>query len=1701
MKTTSFTYSLIMSSLIAYSANSMGDDIDIYMKGKLTKQTLSNTLLMVDSSGSMNEYLPNGRKKIEAAKESLVNLINSLNNNKKVGLGTYNGNKGGSILYPIRSLHKRVYPTSISTIYSGKDDFIEGVGNDNQENDLYYLGFGINGKVTEEVVKEYDLHGSAYKKKRATQCIDGNDYKMNPKEILLGVNNECDDGHESGLLFKDIDIGYKSELLESYIQLVRSDKDYDSKNLKVSVSTYKNIGNIDGTFTSSSGEDGSHVTMVDNPEYVPPEMYEGEVITPAIGTKKIEKVHYTYKAVVDMDKQVTTYSDDRDNTSEINEMHDNDHEFDIFSKVIPGKGGLQSISRIVKIGDLSPILKPHFEWAFKNRKNGKTRLDARIKTIVDPILRPDDFMKFHSGRNSDSEESPKLVLRYMPYDKNVGAQKTQVGLNFRHVNIASYSDVESAKLTITAYAKEDILSPILLNIKIMDYNNGDSVFDGKKISSMGEPLASKSVTLDNWINRNSYEIDVQEMVESAIARDGFCGGDNMLFVIEHIGVEKEIGILAKESRYYNLKTSLDIKQGKVNSNSCAKVTTYVGEKYQDISKLTSKRYGESSLMTVKEKLIASAMDDVIPGGKTPTLGSTVEAFKYFTGDLVSNVGKKRSGATKRMSHEDSFIGGERNVTRIGCGDASYNNVGCVIQETTGDPRYISPISDLECETNNIVMITDGVPNEKDDFFEEVNTKISGSCSSLWGCIIDFTSYMSSNDLMGALDNEQKITTDVIGFDVDTTEEESNKLVEYASAGNGEYLSVDNAMDLTSLMYEVVNKALDVTTIALPGVSVDQSNKLQLKDELYFSLFVPTERVAWGGNVKKYFIKNGKIVDADDVPAIDLETGMFVEETRSAWSSLQDGGNSLLGGAGSKGTINRNIFTYIGELPTSPVKLIGDKYRFDINNPSMSSISNVQHEDHSHENVSDFMAEIRDYLKNNDNDVSSYMGKIRQNEHNMYYGDMVNSDKFLSWMNGKDVFDEDADDNTEEPRRYISDPLHAKPIIINYDGDDETVFIPTNDGTLHGINGKSGEELFAFVPQQLIKNLYKKAFVNFNGKHQYGLDSTWVAYRHDKNRNGTIGDDSGDFVNIYGGMRRGGSSIYSLDVTKIRASEIPSERIPTFNWEINPTVAGFEGLGQTWSTPVIAQILLNNIKRTVLVFGGGYDKSNDFYNFDVSQKGSQIYMVDAISGDLVWKASSNSSDDLTIPDMKYSIPNKLEILDMDNDGLIDYIYANDVAGQIFKIKIKKDNEGASDLAIARLFAKIGKTVSHTPSNDRKFYEKLTVVPVIDRLGKALYIATGTGYRARPFNKQNKDALFVIKDREINPESFNTSREAVEMSDLMDVTLRDNRAEISADMDNTRGYYIWFNATLDPSDTDFVGEKMIGNITASNNRLLFTTYVPNKEITESMHVPPTNRYLLTATIFRYAYTYAEKVLADKKVEPTCFTYKTEWGDGKYCYPKYITAYRMLMRGETNVTYDELYAYQYELVESRPFYKQFFDRHQDYLKAYSKYWGGVNKFIMKYDTTTQSNAVFNRADATYADASDDPKMEKLEGNQSSTDGVMLENSNGYSAEICDDTGLGKTRRYVIDIYTGVPEKLNQDEPDPTGTIIENRYKVDKVSGFSAGTKILYTSDGVVAITNTTVEVVDDSKGLGVFNDRWLRLHKDESLVPPHIDSKRKE
>ena len=710
-------------------------------------------------------------------------------------------------------------------------------------------------------------------------------------------------------------------------------------------------------------------------------------------------------------------------------------------------------------------------------------------------------------------------------------------------------------------------------------------------------------------------------------------------------------------------------------------------------------------------------------------------------------------------------------------------------------NYQSPI-EYQCQKNFVILLTDGDPTNDDEADSNIEglsgfSAVTGAASCSGNCLDELADYMHSQDCSD-LDSKQNVITYTIGFTTAQT-----LLSNAATKGGGKYFTASSYADLTDAFNSIITDIRSVnTSFIAPAVSVNSFNRFTHRDELYYALFRPELRPMWYGNIKRYKLDGNPpvIVDQDGAGAIDANTGFFKETAKSFWSSAVDGDVVENGGHASKLTTARTVYTYTGA--TSPADV------------------NLTATDHA-------LA-----------DSNTLVTKTLLGDASMSDTDRSN---LLQWATGIDLLDEDTDGDETDARQRMGDPLHAKPILVTYGGTeaspDITLYAGTNEGFLHAVNTSNGEELFSFIPQELLPNLSQIYENSSSDSHPYGLDGPLTMWFNDVNKNGVILDgsntvESGEHVYLYQAMRRGGKNYYALDVTD-RSS-------PVLKWVIHGGSGAYHELAQTWSAASKGKIKLNGTDTDVLIFGGGYDADQDTNaNATDDDEGRAIFIVNASTGDKIWQAGPANSGtdgtndpDLVLSDMTNSIPADVNAIDMDFDGYIDRLYVGDMRGQVWRFDIDNANTGAGTLATGGVIARLG---GSSPATNRRFYYKPDVSLSDD--GRYLNIAIGSGYRAHPLNTVIHDAFFVIRDENV----YGPARDGggtpvyttITLSGLYNAT--DNvigegtDAEIEtarSSLQSLHGLYVY----MSESDGSFVGEKVLAKSTTFSGKVMFTTYTP-------------------------------------------------------------------------------------------------------------------------------------------------------------------------------------------------------------------------------------------------------------------------------------
>lgn len=652
-----------------------------------------------------------------------------------------------------------------------------------------------------------------------------------------------------------------------------------------------------------------------------------------------------------------------------------------------------------------------------------------------------------------------------------------------------------------------------------------------------------------------------------------------------------------------------------------------------------------------------------------------------------------------------------------------------------DPVIYNQPSEYACAKNFTVLLTDGEPTEDKDAYYRVPalpnfSKVMGRGSCDGGnnngaCLDDIAEYLSKEDISPSIPGMQTVTTFTIGFTVDLP-----ILKRTAELSGGEYYLASDVKTLTTALTDIVTNIFDRDiSFTAPAVAVNAFNRTQHLNDLYVPVFRATDEVHWPGNVKKYTIKEGEIRDSLDANAVDIKTGYFADAAKNFWSreAKPDGADVFRGGVA-------NV------MPSPSVRKV---YTNNVSGDLTIAANSL-----SNSNILAFSPD--------DFGLTGALGEP----------DMAN---LIDWARGVDVKDEDNDTDTKT-RNSMGDTLHSRPATVVYGdaagGQDVVLFVATNDGYLHAIDTSNGQEIWSFVPHDLLANfgdLFENENIDFKN---YGIDGDITPIVHDANIDGII-DPSTDFVYVTFGLRRGGDQYYLIDVTT------PSK--PVLKW-----VRTFPESGESWSPPTVAKVDVKSGKATsqhkaVLVVGAGYDTVHDSpgYPDTPDSSGTGIFFLDIETGEQVWRVGPDSLADLRLTNMTRAIPTRISVIDMNGDGFADRMYAADIGGQIWRFDITNGQE-PNRLVAGGVIAQLGAEgiQSRSSADIRRFYAAPDIAMLTDPIQQRRFISinVGSGYRAHPLERAVTDSLYSIRD----PNVFDSMTQAkydaysiIKPGDLVDV----------------------------------------------------------------------------------------------------------------------------------------------------------------------------------------------------------------------------------------------------------------------------------------------------------------------------------------------
>ncbi len=665
--------------------------------------------------------------------------------------------------------------------------------------------------------------------------------------------------------------------------------------------------------------------------------------------------------------------------------------------------------------------------------------------------------------------------------------------------------------------------------------------------------------------------------------------------------------------------------------------------------------------------------------------------------------------------------------------------------------------------------------------------------------------------------KQNITTYTIGMDFPGCLAPTAALLNsMADVGGGKYFSTSNASAVAAAFAAVLNEVQAVNSVfSSASLPVSVNAEGTYLNQIYLGMFRPDVGAAprWLGNLKQY---------------------QLVRNTAGSLVMGDAAGNAAISSAGT-GFISPNAVSFwtkkdVAVAPDAPDTSTPPKAGFFRNDPKgvpptgydspdgeVVEKGGVAQQLRLASLTASFSATTVDSnnprrlytycplgsgcnpsLTHNSNQFSTGNALIPLTA----FGLTVNSNTLISWLRGADNFGGELGPGggiTVRPSIH-GDVLHSRPLVVNY-GDSRGIvaFYGSNDGIFHAINGNqtaaisgvpAGGEMWGLVLPEHYGALNRQRInspelkfpsstdPSFRSK-DYFVDGPTGAYQKLK-ADGTI-----DKAYIFMTMRRGGRFMYALDVSDPTA--------PVVLWKISNATAGFSELGQTWSRPRVAVLQRDAAATTptpVLIFGAGYDAAEDAEPPTADTMGRGVYVINAITGDLIWSATPTCTTSATcvrVAGLTHAVPADIAFVDRDSNGYTDKLYFGDTGGNVWRADVNTSSTADwSVTKVAALGCDAGACASGT--TPRKFFfppSVLTVKPS-GQTGSYDLLSIASGDREHPLKNTSTGSSYNVVDRFFMVKDQGTTLGSATTSNVVSTTLFNATSTL---YDNTlNGFYI-------------------------------------------------------------------------------------------------------------------------------------------------------------------------------------------------------------------------------------------------------------------------------------------------------------------------
>lgn len=622
--------------------------------------------------------------------------------------------------------------------------------------------------------------------------------------------------------------------------------------------------------------------------------------------------------------------------------------------------------------------------------------------------------------------------------------------------------------------------------------------------------------------------------------------------------------------------------------------------------------------------------------------------------------------------------------------------------------------------------------------------------------------------------QQRMETYTVGFAT------ANQMLEDAAEyGHGQYYTAKNAVDLKDALEQVLT---DIQNKATAAASVSlNSTRLDANTLLYQASF---DSAKWSGDLKAF--------------PVDQATGAV---QASVWSAKDH-----VPVPASRTVITQNSSSRAGIAATWANLTTGQQTALKlITEPTSCSTCSCIGNGNSAKNCRANCSKCTPSITGRGDEVLAYLlgdrsGEAQNNgdfrDRDTVLGDIVNSDPLFVGNPNYGYHTLSGSEGTGYTAfRATTAYLNRPPM----------VYVGANDGLLHAIDAREavasggGTEKFAYMPLTVFPNLKKLTSVSYthqfyvNGSPQAGdayIASAWKTV-------------------LVGTLGAGGRGVFALDITDpttFGPSKVMWEKAVT--GDANIAITDDADLGFTYGQASIGRMA--NGKWAAIV-GNGLNSAN---------RRAVLFIYDLQDGSLIKKIDTGIGS--TTLDNGLSTP---VIVDTNNDKIVEYIYAGDMQGNLWKFNVSDPSATNWDVAYTSGGVKTPLYKATAPDGTA---QPITAKPQVTRRPDGdLQVLFGTGKyfegqdRSVPTSPTPQTQTFYgIRDPNAaitNGRTNLAQQSVISMTTLSGFTVRTTTAQQPTST-TQNGWYM---------DLPTAGERQVSRAVLRTGRIIFTTVIPNSD----------------------------------------------------------------------------------------------------------------------------------------------------------------------------------------------------------------------------------------------------------------------------------